>query len=173
MTTAWQLALLPLLGLFVNVVAQVVSTHLYHRVGLAILIGLLCGFIADIYLLSHLTYHADYSIPDACVNIFTYLSFSFCYWAFLNLNITSLRIRLMRELLNHPNGLNSEQLLQKYSADELVSRRILRLERSGQIIQSEGKWTLCSRKLILLASILYFIRKLVIPTQSPVDLQLP
>jgi hypothetical protein len=163
MDTEWLLSLLPILGLTINVMTQICSAHVLRRIGLSIVIGLTAGFIVDIILLGNL-YHnlKDISLIDACINLLTYLTLSFCYWASVNLNITSLRIRLMRELLKQKKGLSTENLLQRYSPEELINRRIQRLVTAKQLKQHEGKWILISQHLLLLAYLLAFLRRLII-----------
>lgn len=158
----------PLIALFFNVSVQIISVHITSRVGSAVISGFAAGFIADCaVLLNFILSGTVISLNDVCVSLLTYLALSFCFWAFLNLNITSLRIRLMRELLyKQEHGLRTEELLQQYSPQELVRRRIERLARAGQIAEKEGYWKLQSRKLLYFERIFFMLNKLIIPSKT-------
>ncbi len=169
MLLQWLLTLSPIIALMINVVSQIISVHLTQRIGMSILIGLLLGLIENT-LFCHFLFITDsslFSIDNWCVSILTYLALSFCYWAFLNLNITSLRIRIARELLLEKNGiLTTKILLQRYSPQEFINRRIQRLETTGQIKDQDGKWILLSKKLLLFVIVSTALRKLIIPSNS-------
>lgn len=161
MLTEWGLTLSPLIALVVNVCMQMISIHLSHRTGLSIIIGLLIGWCVALVLLCILS--NSYFIMDCGTCFVSYLALSFCFWAFLNLNITSLRIRILRELLKESQGLKTDVLLQYYSPNELIKKRILRLEALGQIRRKNGKWVLHSRKLLVLVWVTSLLRNLITP----------
>lgn len=165
MKIEWLLTLSPLIGLAINVVGQVTSVHLFHRVSLSILAGLVIGLGGTIFIYYLLSDKAFFPIGMGCTSVLTYLSLSFCYWAFLNLNITSLRIRMARELLSN-NLLQTKDLLRQYSPQELFNRRIQRLETAGHIKNLSGKWTLLSKKLLIFIIVSSNLRKLIIPSKS-------
>jgi len=156
----WLVTLSPLVALGVNVVMQIISVHLNHRIALSVFIGLFSGLMTNGVLLTR----NFLSVEDGFISLFTYLALSFCYWAFLNLNRTSLRIRIVRELgQEKEKKLNMETLLERYSFQELINRRIERLEKAGQIIKREGKWVIQSRKFFIFLWVSTFLRKLIIP----------
>lgn len=161
MEAQWMITLSPLAALAVNVITQVIVVHLIFRIRLSIIIGIMFGLFADIVML--FSVWNTLSMEDGFVSILTYLALSFCYFAFLNLNMTSLRIRIARELLNaNEKGLNAEILLQCYSPLELINRRIKRLEETGQIAKLNGKLILQSRKLIIFVYVSSALRRLLI-----------
>lgn len=168
MSSFYILMLSPLLSLSGNVIIYMLAIHIKSRFGLSLLYGVISGLIVNGGLLIHLMLnHSEISIVDIATSITTYITLSFCFWAFLNLNITSLRIRLAQELLSKKKqGLSDEELSQHYSPEELVRRRIDRLATSGQIVQHNGKWKLNNRWLILFERIFSMLNQLIIP-RSP------
>jgi hypothetical protein len=133
--------------------------HATQRTMFSILSGLTAGLAAFWYI-----------VPEGILNasvwasLCSYLALSFCYWAFINLNLTSLRIRLVRELLKEKGyALSTDKIMQRYSPQELVDRRIERLEKSNQIKRSGDKWILLSKKLMFIILTITVLRKLIMP----------
>jgi hypothetical protein len=91
---------------------------------------------------------------------------AFGYWAFVNLNITSLRIRILREILHAGAGISRQQLTAEYSAEEFLRRRLERLRNGGQISFRDERWRLESRTLPALAQVLGVIRAVVLPARG-------
>jgi uncharacterized protein (TIRG00374 family) len=153
---AWIVSLSPLVALTVNVLTQIVTVHFTKRIGFSIILGLLSGLLADGLLLSWLDASWYVSLP-------TYFALSFCFWAFLNLHITSMRIRFIRELHENDQGLSLQHLLQQYSPREAFSRRLGRLFNNKQIINRDGRWVLVSRGLLIFVYVSNFLRRLIVP----------
>lgn len=84
--------------------------------------------------------HAEWLICQ----IGTYLALSFCFWAFLSLNVTSLRVRVMRELLQSGGSAALQDVLAAYSDLERLQRRLTRLKDGRQIELVDGNWRLRS-----------------------------
>jgi hypothetical protein len=165
MEIEWLLTFLPLLALVLNISVQIISAHLTSNIRLSILMAIGSGVVFDLLLLFILPISSSFFTEDVVINLLTYLALSFCYWAFLNLNMTSMRIRIARELLkNLREGLSTENLFQRYSSSELISRRIQRLQDTGHITNQKGKWVLQSRKFIMFVWVSTSLRKLIIPS---------
>jgi hypothetical protein len=96
----------------------------------------------------------------------TYLGLSFCFWAFLNLNITSLRIRILRQLLHAGGSMQMSKLLAGYPESERLQRRLSRLQNGGQIVLVDGKWHIRSSSVLALAKSIDFIRKIMGQSQD-------
>jgi hypothetical protein len=101
----------------------------------------------------------------------TYLGLSFCFWAFLNLNITSLRIRILRQLLHAGGSMQMSKLLAGYPESERLQRRLTRLQNGGQIILTDGKWRMRSSSVFVLAKSIDVIRKIMGQSQPTGDLK--
>ncbi len=170
MSARWILCLSPLIALLCNVAMQITSSRLTCKVALPVFTGLFAGLFTNIIILYVLYYSLEiiYFTSNAFSSLMTYLSLSFCYWGFLNLNRTSLRIRLLHELLIHQSsGVSKETLFKIYSPVELIHIRLQRLQNAGKIILQDGKWKIRkekARELFLLALMLAFLRKLIIPS---------
>jgi len=148
----WLLVTTPVLALAVNCGGYLLLRH-GLRLGLAatILGGLAAGLAAIIAAISA---GLSYSIADpwelAIGQVGTYLGLSFCYWTFLNLNITSLRIRVLRDLLKRGGAMPLTDLLASYPDEERLQRRLDRLAGGGQIASRNGRWVLRSPSPLLM-----------------------
>jgi hypothetical protein len=93
--------------------------------------------------------------------------------AFLNLNITSLRIRILRELHRAGGSIDSSNMPVLYTAPERLSRRLERLEKGGQIMSKDGRWLLRSWQVLAVARCVEAWRRFILPCrdcQRPVSL---
>lgn len=85
----------------------------------------------------------------------TYAALGFCYFNFVNLNVTSLRIRLLRELLErHPQGVARGEIFTKYGAEQILSVRLERLTRSGHFVHQENRYYTGKRSILFIARII-------------------
>jgi len=72
------------------------------------------------------------------VNTPIYICLAYCYYSFVQLGQTSIRIRLYAEIASKPDGLSAEEVASEYSDDSLVAVRIQRLVESGDLIEKNG-----------------------------------
>ncbi len=166
----WIITLAPIFGLAAALGIQIAYVHLFHgRTGTSIKVGLLCGLIVSVFTAaSGLGPDATRgsAVPVLAVTVLTYLALAWGYWAFLNLNITSLRVRILREILNAKTAILRTELLKRYSPDEFLRRRLERLERSGQIRKQNQRWLLTSGTLHAFARFMGVLRTLVLPARA-------
>jgi hypothetical protein len=165
----WLVTLSPIFGLAVNVGLQLALVHSTHRIGLSIIGGACGGLVAalidaTVNLPSHTSMSGTLAVWSFVV--LAYLALAFDYWVFLNLNITSLRIRTLRDLLNHNGGISRADLMAQYSLEEVLHRRLLRLEHGKQIVFSDGKWKLISGKLMIFHYLLATMRAVIMPSRA-------
>jgi hypothetical protein len=103
----------------------------------------------------------------------TYAALGFGYWAFVNLNITSLRIRLLQEVQDTPDGLPVAELERRYGTEEKLRRRLVRLVGNGQYVERDGRFHLGKRTFLNIARTIDLARFLILgrvtarPTVSP------
>ena len=157
----------PVIGLVRTVCCQWLVLRLSHGKNffLSIITGLLSGITLTLALT--LSDSAGATTWLVIVNLVTAFSLGFCYWAFLNLNITSLRIRILRELLQSPkHQMTHEYLHSQYGEGEMLDRRLRRLVETNQIKLSDGRYMLYPTPLLLLTDVLSFLRRIIIPQST-------
>jgi len=161
----WLLTFAPIIALGANCL-----THILCRKVLGLRIGhaLVCGFLLGLVIMAAVVAAnvpaaisgADLAGLWATLGL-TYVALAFGFWAFLNLNMTSLRIRILRELLHSEDGMSRAELFGRYSAEEFLRRRLARLERSGDLALVEGRYSLGSQKLLYVDRFLKILRAVI------------
>ncbi len=157
----WLLACAPIVGLGLDVIVQVIVAHALRALGRAIIAGFLLGFAATLAIVAAVT-HDPAAFVLAAI---TYGALGFCYWAFLNLNITSLRIRVLREMLAE-RRMSRAELSRRYSSDEFLRRRLDRLEQGAQARVTGETWVLTSPSLAAVSWIIRAARWVVLPVRA-------
>jgi len=157
----------PIIGLSANTFTQILCARIFKpHIARAIICGFVCGFailaIAVAFNIS-LPMPAGPLIGLWLTSGATYIALSFGFWAFLNLNMTSLRIRVLREILHADGRITRAELLRRYSPDEFLRRRLARLRHFGQLRFQDGRYYLGSRKLLYVSYCLDALRALVLP----------
>ena len=73
------------------------------------------------------------------LNLLTYAALSFGYFGFVNLNLASLRVRILKEFVRRGRDtLGSEELLADYNAEAIAILRLTRLIKWKQIVERDG-----------------------------------
>lgn len=152
-------AIVPLIGLFINVSSQVLIYRHIKQSGLlkSEYLGFLIGLLA-IFIFKPQVFPAGIFIT----NLITYCALSYCYFHFVNLGETARRIRIMRELAESDTGLSLDDLLQRYNAQEIVERRMGRLLANGQIILRDGRYYIGKPIVLWMAKILLFMKRVIL-----------
>jgi len=168
----WILAVAPVAGLAVNVALQFAGIRILPgRLAASIIAGAIFGLAATFVLISlalaQLPTPGTGMVDAWSVGTLTYLTLAYGFWAFLNLNITSLRIRMLRTILLAGGSIEKKALLDQYTPEERLRRRLQRLENGGQIRRQNGRWRLNSRLLLVLARCVEVLRAVVMPVRYP------
>lgn len=157
--------LIPIAGLTINVIIQVLSFRHLPKLGLlkSIFMGFSLGMLFIIILQAGL-----YNLPSAsgpvalATNITIYGALAYCYFHFLNLGETARRIRIVRELYDSPNGLSMEELLRNYNSKDMVNMRINRLLSNGQIIYKDGSYFIGKPIMLWMARIILLMKRILL-----------
>ena len=125
MPAEWLLTFAPIIGLGTNCLTHILCRKVFGlRTGYALICGFLLGlFVMAVVVAANLP--AAISTGDlaglwATLGL-TYVTLAFGFWAFLNLNMTSLRIRMLRELLHSEHGMARAELFGRYSARRVLA----------------------------------------------------
>jgi len=155
-----------------NVAVQIVlfrsscGTHFMR----SILLGFLSGLavlalleIARISLagLSPLTFSTALLV-DAPI----YAGLSYCYYNFVQLGQTSIRIRLYSEIAGRPGGLAAGDIALLYNEEALMKVRIQRLLESGDVVERDGRYFIGRRRLVPVAAIIFAAKRLLLGRES-------
>jgi hypothetical protein len=128
------MALAPLIGLLVGIVAQVLVYRLSERlpvvVSYAVGTLLACAATAGVILLSS---KGDFNLADQIVGFLTVAGLSFCYNNMVNIFYSSLRVRLLCRLDRAGGSMPEKEFLGCYGSGDVVTDRLARLVDWGQL----------------------------------------
>jgi hypothetical protein len=108
---------------------------------------------------------ADVATADALL----YAAFCYVYFHWNNMGETARRIRMLRELAAAPEGLTVQEMVRRYSAREILERRLERLSAAGQISETDGRLVLTSRAVLLSAQLVGLVKLIVFGGRSELD----
>ena len=157
----------PIISLGINVSSQVLISRYVDRIGLlkSIFVGFAMGAITLLIIeLCSLDY-----ISSFVVNLLIYSALGYCYFHFVNLGETARRIRLLRELAGLENGLSEEEILQRYNAEEIVTKRLGRLIKNGQIICKNNCYYIGKPLMLFISKLIVSMKILILSKRSEFD----
>jgi hypothetical protein len=134
------LAIAPLLGLAVQAFIHIVLSRIFTNSSpwRLVFIGFCAGLLSTITFIIILSISCHLSnldlISQLLVDAGAMVSLGFGYFTFINLNYSSLRIRLMREFINRGGILELPDILQQYNAETILKARLGRLIQAGELV---------------------------------------
>lgn len=173
--TGWGQVFIPLLAMAINAVAHILlfRTVLNGSLLKSLLAGFGIGFLTitiyEGYLLMNGAASAADVFPMFMVNQSIHFALWYIFFNFVNMTETARRIRLMRELVESPQGLTYEQILQKYNAKEMVDRRIDRLTSKAQIIKRGDRFYPGKPIVLFIARVVIFMKLFILGKASEYD----
>jgi len=96
------------------------------------------------------------------MNLLASVAFAFNYFCFVNLAITSLRIRLLGELARAGGCLPERALLARYDTADVIALRIERLVQGGHIVHRDGRYFSGRLHFLLVARIFDCLRRFIL-----------
>lgn len=139
---AW-LALAPVAGLTSDCLSHLILSRLTR--GRKLLFSFAASFLLGTAttLAITLTVGWEMSVVDLLANLLlnaiAFVALAFGYFNFVNLNISSIRIRVLQEILADPAGRSTAQILAQYNAREMVITRLERMIYGKQILRANDR----------------------------------
>jgi len=165
---------IPLIAITGNITAQIFSYK--YLLGRKLLRSEYFGFLWGVMILAVgeiFAYEgpAAEALALACANLTIYACLAYCYFNFINMGETARRIRLLRELYDSGPGLNKEEILSRYNAEEVVGLRMRRLLNNHQIISRGGRYYVGSPVMLFIAKGIVLMKLAVLGKKSEFDVQ--
>jgi hypothetical protein len=165
------LALAPLAGLAVDCAAHIVVAWLtrggpLRNLVLAFAAGSVAPLAASLYAILGTDLPIADGIALSLLCLATFITLGYGYTAFVNLNLTSLRIRVLQEVWLAADGLAVSTVWRHYGTEEILRRRIERLTANGQLVQRDGRFYLGKRTFLLIARVIDTARFIVLGSRS-------
>jgi hypothetical protein len=138
----------PVLGLALNVFVHIVCSRMFWSARQMRALG--AGALAGVPMAAMLTLCARTASPLwggeswllLAFNVVLYFALAYGYFHFVNLNLASLRIRVLCELGAVPAGLSESELLSRYGSEAIVAARLDRLVQGGHLQLRDGRYVL-------------------------------
>lgn len=160
--------LTPIAALAVNVLAQIAlvrlarGAHFLRSAAGGFGIGLLALAAIEAWLITRVPGAGETWGKALLVSVPTYIGLSYCFFNFINLGQSSIRIRLYSEIASTPDGVSVEQMTREYNEDALMHARLHRLTESGDIIEREGRYFVGRRRLVPVAAIIFGLKAFIL-----------
>jgi hypothetical protein len=167
--TTLLLLLAPAAGLLTDVLLQAALPRLATRSGHIRLqfFSFGAGAVTTVILLAAMMYRWPFTAPDRAgyfvLHFLIYACFGFCFFNVISANVSSLRVRILKEMLaRHPAPMGNAALRAQYSAREMLAARLARLERGGQIDARAGRYYLRKKSIALIGGFFAALRRLLL-----------
>jgi len=140
------LVLAPAVGLAVDVAFHLVVTwmlplrHLYARMACGVAAGLVAAVTISLFASTHLDLQAISTTVFVLFNAVTFAILAFGYLNLVQMNLSSLRLRVANELVDAPDGVPVDELFVKYGSRTIVDARLARLSSGRQIVLRDGRY---------------------------------
>lgn len=167
METRWTLIVIPLIALTADVAIQMTVFRSSGRrdpwgsILLGFLGGLAFSVLASIGAIGSLE-SAD-AVAVVLMNAVSFIALGHGYFNFVNLHLTSLRVRFLRELVRFDKAVTTEELLGAYDARQALTLRLNRLLEKRQLSEREGRYYVeRMNSFLILVNILDFLKWLIL-----------
>lgn len=163
------LAITPILGLLIQMSIHFILSRIFpgRNPWSFLFIGFFIGLIAMIVFITSISILYKYATVNQLavlmVDTGAMISLGFCYFNFVNLNYTSLRIRLLREFLLQNGKLTLPNIFEKYNAEKILAARLSRLIAAGELLY-DGQYYLPGMKsrFSILGSVLAWFKRILL-----------
>ena len=137
----------PFIGLILDIFSHIVLSRI-NKNGAHVrtqFISIAIGLIGTLSFLIFLLWDAELSLLNkisyGILYCIIYLEFAFILFNIINANVSSLRVRMLKEYSSiGEKGRSDEILLKKYSASEILAARIERLIAGNQIYLNDNRY---------------------------------
>ena len=156
--------LTPLVSFMLNVALQILVARNIKSFGL--LKSIIASFCAGGAFLIIIEVVLSDSLPSIAANIMIYAALGYCYFHFVNLGETARRIRILREIGEEDDGLSVDGLLKRYSARQIIEKRLARLLDNGQIVLKDNRYYIGNPVMLSISRIILFLKYFVLGKKS-------
>lgn len=156
--------LIPVAALGVNVLVHIIAVRVQRQrlPYLSVLVGFLAGAAASALATWSSGGVAADRWPMLAIAMPTYVALAYGYFAFANLSMTSLRIRLLQDIADAGGTLSEAHLRASYNDDAILELRLQRLLYAGQLVERDGRLCIGGQGFLWLAYLVDGLRLLVL-----------
>jgi hypothetical protein len=165
----------PVLCLMANVIVQVLGFRFVSSLGMLKSVflgfgaGLLCLLLIESSVFAGTQKAAGDFAAAAAANLIIYSALGYCYFHFINLGETARRIRILRELYEAGSGLTLGDIIERYSARDIVRARLQRLLSNGQVVYNNGRYYYGKPAVLMIARSMVMLKRFILGKRSEFD----
>lgn len=164
---AWWPTFAPVAALAINVLAQIIvfrlqqGRHFIRSIALGFVVGGAALMIAQLVSPPGSTASEAWS-KAVLVNLPIYGALSYCFFSFVNLGQSSIRIRIYAKIAAHPEGVSVAEIAREYNEKSLIEMRLRRLVESGDLVLRNGRYVLGRKRFVPIAHTIFWIKRLIL-----------
>jgi hypothetical protein len=165
----------PIVATVINVLTQITlfrlsrGTQYFRSIIQAFLLGAITLVIGEAFLVATSESVFDRLFLALAVNLPIYLGLSYCYYNFVQLGQTSIRLRMYSEIMAHAGGVMISEIEREYDETRLTEVRLQRLLESGDIIERDGNYFLGRIRLLHIANVIFAAKHFLLRKRSEFD----
>jgi hypothetical protein len=162
----------PIAAMVVNVAAQVILFRIWRgrQYFRSVIGGFLFGAAAliacEAFLIASSDAMGERLFLAVAVNLPIFLCLSYCYYNFIQLGQTSIRIRMYTEIASRPGGVVISEIEREYDEAALTELRLQRLVESGDVIARSERYVIGQGRLLLIANVIWAAKHFLLRKKS-------
>ena len=162
---AWWPVLAPVAALAVNVLGQIVvfrlqdGRHFLRSIALGFLLGAAALTIAQLIYPAGSEPFEVWS-KALLVNLPCYVALSYCFFNFVNLGQSSIRVRIYARVAARSDGVSVAEIARDYNEAMLMEMRLQRLVESGDLVLRDERYFLGRNRFVPVAKVIFWIKRL-------------
>jgi hypothetical protein len=162
----------PIVATVVNVLAQIILFRLrrgsqyFRSIIQAFLLGAITLLVGEAFFVATGESVSDRLFLALAVNVPIYLGLSYCYYNFVQLGQTSIRLRMYSEIMTHAAGAMISEIEREYNERDFTEVRLQRLLESGDVIERDGNYFIGRRRLLHIANVIFAAKQFLLGKKS-------
>lgn len=174
---AWQWVSLisPVVALAANALAQLIlfrvrkGAQFFRSIAEGAVCGAMVGAAITMVLIIKRDVAAGSLLIPFVTNGLSYLALSYCYYHFVQLGQTSIRIRIYTEIVASGCGLTVEEIAGRYNDSALMRLRLQRLLESGDLVERNRRYFVGRWRFVYISRILFRAKRLILGGKGKFD----
>jgi hypothetical protein len=165
----------PIIAMVANVLAQIIlfrlrhGTQYFRSIIQAFLLGAVTLLAGEAFFVSTSESVSERLFLALAVNLPIYLGLSYCYYNFVQLGQTSIRLRMYTEIMAHAAGVMISEIERENDEKGFTEVRLQRLLESRDIIARDGNYFIGRTRLLYIANVIFAAKHFLLGKKSEFD----
>jgi hypothetical protein len=165
----------PIVAMVANVLAQIIlyrlrrGTHYFRSIIQAFLLGAMTLLMSETFFVVRSDLFSNRLFLALAVNLPIYFGLSYCYYNFVQLGQTSIRLRMYSEIVIHTSGISVSEIEREYNDRSFTELRLRRLLESGDVIERDGRYFVGKMRLVHVGNVIGTAKHFLLRKKSEFD----